>query len=173
MKLPCAFSPEVMAVLATPAATFDPRNAELLPDIIPKWYVIKVYPGAERKVATELVARRFGIFIPESEKTVVRRGRKFDRVELMFPGYIFVFVWDVLRHRSRIECIEGVAGLVYMDGKPASISDGEIDVIREVENGERPLHIQDAGRSSRRRRRRKSVKFEIISVRHGHRLQTI
>jgi transcriptional antiterminator NusG len=163
MKLPCAFSPAVMAVLARPAATYDPRDAEIVPGITPKWYVVKVYPGAERKVADELVARRFGIFIPESEKTVVRRGRKVDRVELMFPGYIFVFVWDVLQHRSRIECIPGVAGLVYVNSLPASISDEEIDIIRSVENGERPLRMPN-GKPTRRRKKWKPEKIEIISV---------
>ncbi|WP_296741412.1 transcription termination/antitermination protein NusG [Mesorhizobium sp.] len=165
MKLPCAFSPAVMAVLARPAATYDPRDAEIIPGVIPKWYVVKVYPGAERKVADELIARRFGIFIPESEKTVVRRGRKVDRVELMFPGYIFVFVWDVLQHRSRIECVPGVTGLIYDDGKPAVITDDKIDIIRAVENGERPLVKETTnGKRGRRRRKRAAVDMEIVSV---------
>lgn len=166
MNLPRAFSPAVMAALARPAEKYDPRNAEIIPGITPTWHVLRVFPGTERKVAGKLIARRFGIFIPESDKTVIRRGRKIDRIDLMFPGYIFVFVWDVLRHRSRIECVDdGVVGLLYLNGKPATISDEEIDVIRAVENRERPLPMFVS--SSRRRRRRMgrgAPKIEIVSV---------
>ena len=39
------------------------------------------------------VAMRFGIFVPEIEETIVRRGRAIDRKSLMFTRYIFVFTW--------------------------------------------------------------------------------
>lgn len=175
IKLPYAFSPETLAALAQPAITYDTRNAELLLDVQPRWYLIEVYPGAERKVADEMIGRRFGIYIPEFEETVVRRGRMIDRAELMFPGYIFVFVWDVIQHRSRIEAIAGVMRLIMdVNGVPLALTDGQIDLVRSMENQHRPVHLEEftvevelPKRKRRRRRKHAVVKVldEVVATR--------
>lgn len=166
-KLPFAFSPETLAALARPAVTYDSRNAELLPNVTPRWQLVEVYPGAERKVADEMIERRFGIYVPEFEATIVRRGRKIDRVELMFPGYIFVFVWDAIEHRSRIEAISGVVRLVMdVNGVPLGLTDAEIDYIRFIENNHRPVRLEefavDAEPKKKRRRRRKGAVNKVL-----------
>lgn len=137
----------------------NPTFAELVPDASPRWHLIETHPNQERTAAAHLVARRFGVFIPEIEEDVVRRGRKYHQTRLMFTGYIFVFVWDIMRHSSRIKAIPGVARImlsrmetrpaVVVDGQekypavfddvPAIISDRKIDEIRAVENSKRPL----------------------------------
>ena len=168
MKLPDAFSADVMAELARPVTRFDPRHAEMVSNIVPKWHVVETWPHRERKVAAELAARRFGIFVPESEQTVVERGRKIERRSLMFPGYVFVFVWDVLKHRDRIEAVEGVMRLVLITGEdpdnplPAELSDEEIDEIRAVENGERPLFTQS--RKKGRRKGKRAFDNDVVGV---------
>lgn len=123
----------------------NPQAAEIVPGVKPLWHVIETHPNHERIAVGHLIARRFGVFVPETELTIVRRGRKLDVIRLMFTGYIFIFVWDILRHRNRIESCPGVARIVLVDDKPdqarrpAVISDQKIDEIRAVENGERPL----------------------------------
>jgi transcription antitermination factor NusG len=122
----------------------NPWSAELVPGAMPQWHVLETYPNNERMAAAHLVARRFGMFVPEIEETIVLRGRKVDRVRLLFRGYIFVFVWDILRHQRRIESIPGVLRIMFVETsvgrkRPAVISDAKIDEIRAVENGERPL----------------------------------
>lgn len=122
----------------------SPLCAELVPNVSPNWHPIETYPNSERKAASHLIARRFGIFVPEKEEKIVSRGRKLDRTILMFPGYIFVFVWDILAHKRRIESVPGVSRIMYVEtaaGRklPAVISDAMIDEIRAVENRERPL----------------------------------
>lgn len=144
-------------------------SAELLPDITATWHLVETHPSSERKAAEYLIARRFGVYIPEIEETVVRRGRKFDRKSLMFTGYIFVFVWDVLKHQSRIEAVPGVARLMLVDGeRPAVISDEIIDQIRAVENSKRPIPGFANG-TTKKKRWRKSQKeqdhWEIVSTR--------
>lgn len=104
MKLPYVPSADVVAALAEPAATFDTRNAELVPEVTPEWHVIEVWPGVENRIADELTLRRFGVYVPQVERKWDDRGRMVDcSPTLMFPGYIFVFVWDIDQHRSRIE----------------------------------------------------------------------
>jgi hypothetical protein len=169
MKLFDVFSPDVMAELARPTAAFDPRNAELVPGVTPAWYVIETYAHRERDVAGELVERRFGIYLPEEEKTIIRRGRVVNRVSLMFPGYVFAFVWDVLSHRSRIEAIDGVSRLLLdVDGVPLFLTDEEVDKIRYCENCARPVTLQSFEIEMDvipKRRKRRKVKRHVVTVR--------
>jgi len=140
--LPKAFSADVMAELARPAEIYGARNAELVPGLTPAWYVIETYPQCERDVADELAGRGFGIFTPEVEETVVRRGRKIDRKVLMFTRYIFVFTWLTDRNYSLIASTEGVFRFVTVaERKPAVVSDVAIDILRMVENGKRPFAV--------------------------------
>lgn len=119
------------------------RLAEILPRATPQWHVLETHPNSERLAASHLIARRFGVFVPETEETIVRRGRKIDVTRLMFRTYIFVFVWDIMAHQRRIQSVPGVSRIMYVEtvrGKrPVVISDVLIDQIRAVENRERPL----------------------------------
>lgn len=121
-----------------------PNHAEIVPGVTPRWHVIETVPNHERIVAAHLVARRFGMFVPEIEGDIVRRGRKLHFTRLMFTGYVFVFVWDIGSHWDRITGIPGVSSI--MCGRdnlgcvtPVVLSDAVIDKIRAVENTKRPL----------------------------------
>lgn len=119
------------------------RLAEIMPGAVPQWHVVETHPNSERTAAAHLVARRFGIMVPEIEETILRRGRKIDVTRLMFRSYIFIFVWDIMAHQRRIQSVPGVSRIMYVEtvrGKrPAVISDAMVDEIRAVENGKRPL----------------------------------
>lgn len=123
---------------------FNPLVAEMVPGISPAWHLIETHPNQELTAAAHLIARRFGVFVPEAELDIVRRGRKRHITRLLFTGYVFVFVWSVLYHRDRIEACPGVKRIINItmpDGteQPAEVTDEQIDVIRAVENGHRPL----------------------------------
>lgn len=153
---------------------FNPLVAEMVPGISPAWHLIETHPNQERTAAAHLVARRFGVFVPESEHDVVRRGRKRHVTRLMFTGYLFVFVWSVLYHRERIEACPGVKRIVNKtmpDGSesPAVVSDKEINLIRAVENGQRPLPAimlpADISRpKSKKKRKSRKKKKELVKV---------
>lgn len=122
----------------------NPLSAEIVPEVSPNWHVLETHPNHERTVASYLIARRFGMFVPETEADEVRRGRKMHVTRLMFTGYVFVFVWDIGKHANRLMAIPGVARIMcYEDSlkrpKPVVVSDAIIDQIRAVENSKRPL----------------------------------
>lgn len=156
-------SDEVKAELVRPVPSYDPRDAEILPGQTPKWHLLEVHEPAQTDVAAELIKRRFGVFVPEKFETIIARGRKIDRRQWLFPGYIFVFVWDIDRHWDRIARISGVSQIVSsqpslggyqaktVQGKLAArvvtpdayrsaltIDDDVIDQIRAIENGLQP-----------------------------------
>jgi transcription antitermination factor NusG len=177
MKLPYVPSADVVAALAEPAATFDTRNAELVPEVTPEWHVIEVWPGVEKRIADELTLRRFGVYVPQVERKWDDRGRMVDcSPTLMFPGYIFVFVWDIDQHRSRIEYLPGVIGLLRNErGIIVSVTDEEIDRVRRVENVFRPVVLPEytievtLPKKKRRKVKRvfKTVTDEIVRTRAG------
>lgn len=146
----------------------NPLSAEIIAGVTPAWHVLETLPNHERSVAAHLVARRFGVFVPETEADIIRRGRKLHITRLMFTGYVFVFVWDILAHTSRIESIPGVARIMRHPateqcffGKPVSISDELIDRIRAVENQKRPLRaiMADEVAYDRKKKRRRWRKY--------------
>lgn len=118
-------------------------NAEIVAGTEPGWYIIETFANHERIAAAHMVGRRFGVFVPEKEETVVRRGRKIATTRLLFTGYVFVFVWDIERHFRRLTAIPGVMRVICRSGGgqpvPVKISDKMIDDIRAVENKHRPL----------------------------------
>jgi transcriptional antiterminator NusG len=147
LPISTALSPENYAFIERRAlelaAKFDiqrqERNAEVFPDVTPHWHVVTVLPGKERTAADDLSERCFGIYLPESEHTEIRRGRKVDFKRLMLPGYVFVFVWDVDYHLDRIRACDGVRGMLIMNGKIVIVPDVLINRVRARENEERPL----------------------------------
>lgn len=145
--LSSAMTPEVFAELSRKAlaisATLDGRNArrnaEVYAGVTPCWHVVMALPGQERTAADDMSDRAFGVYLPESEHTEVRRGRKVDLKKLMLPGYVLVFVWDMERHHGRICACEGVRGVLMINGRAAIVPDRYVDIIRKAENRERPL----------------------------------
>jgi transcriptional antiterminator NusG len=143
-KLPAAFSPEVMAEMlsadaraemARPWSPVDPNVAELGP--LARWYVLEV---RNRDVEADLIKRRFGIYVPEFEETIISRGRKVERRGPLIPGYVFVFLWDVGVQHPHDEADANWMRAVTTPGVTAILGwlpDEEIDRLRAIENGER------------------------------------
>lgn len=134
--LSTAFSPEVMRELARPVEVYGLRNAEMIEGKTPKWHVVEVYASAQADVAAELAGYRFGIYVPEIDETVIKRGRKIERRAPMFSGYIFVFMWYSDKHHQQIKNTPGVVDIV------GQLSDAQIDIVREMENSKRPVIIE-------------------------------
>ncbi len=159
-NLPRAFSPEVMHELAKPVQTYDARAMQVDPSISPKWYVIEV---ASRDVEAQLIKRQFGIYVPEEEETVIVRGRKIDRRVRMFPGYVFVFLWETDENWSKLANLHGVTEILGV------LPDEAIDKIRYCENCARPVllqsfEIEHEVQPKRRKRRRKAKR--VVTVVH-------
>lgn len=149
-----------LAISATLEGQHGGRNAEVYPDVVPHWHVATVLPGQERTAADDLSERRFGVYLPESEHTEIRRGRLVDLKRLMLPGYVFVFVWDVDRHIDRIRACDGIRGMLFFSGRVAVVPDKMIDDVRIAENRERPLRavVEYTKKKKRHRMSHKGVK---------------
>lgn len=136
-------------------------EAEIVPDCSPKWHVLLIEPGHERIAAAHLVGRRFGTYLPMLEETKITRGRKRQAKYPIFPGYLFIFVWDIEHHLRRIKACTGVSGVLYSGSVPAEVPDKIMERIQVVENSMCPLTMTVETVSKPKRRWRRSIKSAL------------
>ena len=110
-----------------------------------RWYIIHVYSGFEKKVATSIKeqAAQKGledlfeeILVPMEEVLEVKRGKKVNAERKFFPGYVLVKMelndetWHVVRNTAK------VTGFLGPGGKPTPIPDVEAErILRQMQEG--------------------------------------
>src|SRR6202045_5062080 len=110
-----------------------------------RWYVIHVYSGFEKKVATAIreqaeqkgLGDRFEeILVPTEEVVEVRRGAKVSSERKFFPGYVLAKMdmddetWHLVKNTAK------VTGFLGGRGRPSPISDAEAArIMRQVQEG--------------------------------------
>jgi transcription termination/antitermination protein NusG len=114
-----------------------------------RWYVIHVYSGFEKKVATSIreqaeqkgLSEKFDeILVPTEEVVEVKRGSKVSAERKFFPGYVLIKMemsdetWHLVKNTAK------VTGFLGGRGRPSPISDHEAArIIHQVQEGiERP-----------------------------------
>ena len=122
-----------------------------------RWYVVHVYSGAEKRVASTIqekalklgLMEKFAeILVPTEEVVEVRRGKKINNEKKFFPGYILVKMdlsdetWHLVRSTPK------VTGFLGSSGRPVPIYEAEaMRILNQMKDGvEKP---------------RPSVSFEI------------
>jgi transcription termination/antitermination protein NusG len=124
----------------------------------PRWYIIHVYSGFEKKVAASIreQAAQQGlddlfeeILVPMEEVVEVKRGKKVSAERKFFPGYVLVKMrlndqtWHLVRNTAK------VTGFLGSGGKPVPIPDAEAErILRQMQEGiehPRPLVSFESG----------------------------
>jgi hypothetical protein len=140
---------EIAAVIE---ARCGPYYAEIVDDVRPQWHLVQTMAGQELKAVRFLAARQFGVFLPSFTADVPRRLGDLELCtsrRLIFPGHVFVFVWDVLAHWRRIMSCPGVARILMDRAEhPVVVPERVIDLVQAMQFG------FALDRPSRRRRRR-------------------
>jgi transcriptional antiterminator NusG len=103
-----------------------------------RWYVVHTYSGYENKVKTNLEKRIeylnlgekiFRVEVPQKPVTKIKDGKKTEREEKIYPGYVLVEMimdedsWYAVRHTA------GVTKFVGSAKKPIPAKDSEIKKI--------------------------------------------
>jgi transcription termination/antitermination protein NusG len=105
----------------------------------PRWYIVHVYSGFEKKVREEILKQAeqkgmSGLFedvlVPSREVVEIRRGKKVNAESKLFPGYVLVKMalndetWSLVRNTPK------VTGFLGQGGKPMPVPDFEAERIR-------------------------------------------
>lgn len=122
-----------LEIAAEIEAKCGPYRAEIVPDCSPSWHLVRSAPSLESRAAKRLMDRGFGVYLPMIREYRVSRGRKVRHSELFFPGYVFLFVWDVKKHWRRIKSCSGVQGVVCVDEQPIVVPDSVINKLQGLE----------------------------------------
>ncbi len=117
--------------------------------MVARWYVVHVYSGFEKKVASAIREQAVqkgldsmieDVLVPIEEVVEVRKGSKVSAERKFFPGYVLVKMdltdesWHLVKNTPK------VTGFLGGRGKPSPISDGEaMRILRQIKEGvERP-----------------------------------
>lgn len=73
------------------------------------WYLVRTFPGDDLRAMRWLARRKFGVFRPmQQSRDKLNDARLLQGWEPVFPGWLFVFTWDVEKMRQRILSTPGV-----------------------------------------------------------------
>jgi len=89
-------------------AKAKPLEAEIVPGAKADWYLIYTFPGDDLRAMRWLARRRFGVFRPMQQRIDKRNELKVQGWEPTFPGWLFVFVWDIRKLKARLKKCPGV-----------------------------------------------------------------
>jgi len=118
--------------------TTEPEEAKSSDKNKKRWYIVHTYSGYENKVKSNLEKRIeymnmadkiFRVEVPQKTVTQIKGGRKLEKEEKIFPGYVLVEMimdedsWYVVRHTA------GVTKFVGSAKKPIPAKESEIKKI--------------------------------------------
>jgi transcriptional antiterminator NusG len=115
-----------------------------------RWYVLHVYSGFEKKVASSIkeTAAKRGldqfieeVMVPTEEVVEVRRGQKVNAERKFFPGYVLVKMemnddaWHLVKNTPKVTGFLGAGGT-----KPSPITEAEAQRLLKqvIEGAEKP-----------------------------------
>ncbi len=105
------------------------------------WRVFYTFPRAEKKCEDRLINKRIEVFLPTYTALRQWSDRKKKVVEPLFKNYIFAKVDE--RDRLRVLQTDGIVRCVTFDGKPAIVSEEEIESIRRAISFEGEFAVVD------------------------------
>lgn len=116
-----------------------------------RWYIVNTYSGYENKVKVNLEKRIeymnmsekiFRVEVPQKTITQIKSGKKTEKDEKVFPGYVLVEMimdedsWYVVRHTA------GVTRFVGSAKKPIPAKDSEIKKVINRTSSDSPQRIE-------------------------------
>ncbi len=127
-----------------------------------RWYVLHVYSGFEKKIATQIkeqaelkgLAETIGeIIVPAEEVTEVRRAQKVNTERKFFPGYVLINMEMSDDAWHLVKDVPKVTGFLGSKTRPSPISDAEAErIMKQAQEGtenRRPAVIFEIGEQVR------------------------
>lgn len=116
------------------------------------WYVVKVHSGFEQVVKTSIIQAAeslgledevFEVVIPTEKQVRIKGGKRTEKEERIYPGYILVHMIINDQTWYAINNIEYSSGFLGSRTHAESLSQDEVDVIKERMKGDTVRHDTD------------------------------
>lgn len=96
------------------------------------WYVVRTKPRQETRARQNLENQDITAFLPEITLQKIRRGKRTDVTEPLFPGYIFAELDDYAGKFHKVRSTFGVAKLLTFGETPATVPDALIEEMHQI-----------------------------------------
>jgi len=100
------------------------------------WYLIHSKPQQETTAAEQLDRQGFHTFLPRMRRQVRHAGHWRQKVEAMFPRYLFVQLDADTQDWAPIRSTVGVSTLVRFGNRPACVPEALVEDLRERADAE-------------------------------------
>jgi transcriptional antiterminator RfaH len=107
------------------------------------WYAIHTKPRQEMLAAENLSRQEFEIYLPRIKQAYRYRHQWQDRIDPLFPRYLFIRLDLGKDNISPIRSTRGVAKLVSFSGLPATVPATLIDTLLQSADPNTELHHPD------------------------------
>lgn len=97
-----------------------------------EWYCLMTHPRCERGAEDELRDAGCEVYLPMLTRQAVRRGRRLEVTEPLFPGYVFATV-GAGQSFYDLRDLDSVRRFVSMDGLPLRMRADRIEQMRHAQ----------------------------------------
>lgn len=105
-----------------------------------RWYAVFAKPRQEDVAEEQLTRQEFTVWLPKLQHTIRYRGRWIDRIEPLFPRYLFLRADSGEQDLSTVRSTRGVTGLVRQGIEPAVVPEQVIEFLQANADPETGLH---------------------------------
>ena len=107
-----------------------------------KWYAVLCKPRGEEVAVTNLENQGYAVYLPRLLARHRRLGKWVNRIEPLFPRYLFLRLRDERQSLTPVRSTVGVSGMVRLGGQPAVVSDALIEALRARQDATVGVHLQ-------------------------------
>ena len=104
------------------------------------WYVVYTRTQCEKKVAALLTKKKIENFIPQVCLEAQNSRRNKVTLKPLFKSYVFVHATE--QEAALLPLSEGIINLLYWLGKPAVITDAEVEAVRKFTSDYQNIDVQ-------------------------------
>ena len=97
-----------------------------------QWYVVRAKPRQEQRALANLRNQQIEAFMPQLTVTKVRRGKRTQVVEPMFPGYVFIELDQYASMYHKVKHTFGVAKILTFGEHPAIVPPALIEELQHI-----------------------------------------
>ncbi len=105
-----------------------------------RWFAVCCKPRQERIAQENLLRQGFQVYLPLIKVEKRCKGKWEEKVEVLFPRYVFIRVNPERKSISSVRSTRGVVGLVRFGEKPAVIPDEVMNALQQRTVSEFGLH---------------------------------